>query len=498
MPLAAHHELAPLQARAALATGWPTLHLDAATESAALAAHDTLVGVVGPVPQADLLEPSDDEAPWRLRVDLPWLAPETWDALQRALPTAVLAPGRSAGAQEAHDQLALLEEEIAGAVAPVDALRGGLCLPELCEEDPDPPAAQVATALVAAAQAVSPGLVRHPSEAVSFVRHRHTGRRGWRLTLPDAVLEGLAGDALAALRRDVVEAVWGVVRARRDADVALAPDLLWDPRLGFSVIAWRAGPPGPALPGDGVIGRGPRHLPGAVSTRIHALEVQVVPREPTDHDALGLDLSERLGPPLVGGPSRWVPASVDGRMRPVFVPTWRAPATEAAALEAALVPLADHPGVADLRVVPVDPLGLEEVHPFLDPCWRPGPLRTAVRWRDGLADRDRIVAAIPRDRAPADAPLEQALAGVLARSPAAGVVPRAVVDDVDRPGHHLRLPSGWLHAPALLAWVLDALLAADLPGVDPVLDLALPASGPEIALWHDVTDARPPTWVSCG
>lgn len=508
------HPLAPLQARAALASGWPVLWLDAPNEAAAEGALLIVEQQVGPCPQAELHEAWDEGEPWTLRIEVPGLLERTWEDLHAALPDAVLAVGQLPGAREARDTQAVVDEVIPAAlpaVAVVDAVGGGLCSLDLATEAPEPSGAAVASELVAAVHAVDPSLVRHPAESVAFVRHRPTGRRGWRLLVPDDVLQGMDGDALLALRRDIVDAVAGVVLRRQDSDVPLAPDLSWDPRFGFSVVVWRVGENGPALPGDSVVEPGlspPLDVLRALQLRLHHrvqhFELQVVPADPARHDELALALADRATPGMEGGISRWLPARMDGRVVPALALTWRVDPSDLVDAEPWLQAARDHEGVLAVRVVPGVPVGLEDAGPYLDPAWRLTPHGWIVRWRDGVRERDRSIACVPRDADAIDSLIVQSVERAL-RSVPGGVAPpgsgppvRTVRDDTERKGVQLRLAPSLLEHPTLLGWALDALGREDLPEVSAVIDLALPETGPEILLWRIRPEAAAPTWVSIG
>jgi len=579
------HPLADLQARAALATGWPTLHLDAPAEPALLRALAALEASLGPLPQAELIEAAHPGEPARLRIDLPGLTAASWAAIREVLRdlrlNAALAPADPPGTREAKDQLALVPDTIEpepknkppiantptlapphSATAagpdrghapprpltspPIDpdpaqtatdaaavpdgpgpparaALQAterpaappahipailwaspegdGLWLPDLVEEDPDPPGASLASELVAAVGAIAPELRLAPHRLVAFVRHRPTGRRGIRVAIPASLLDPLPGSALAALRRALVGAVAEVVARRAASTEALAPDLTWDPRFGFALTVWRIGPAGPALPADAPLIAAIEPPTGALAAaiagqygRVGAFEVQVLPGPPAAHDAVALAVAEALhGLPLAGGPSRWLAAPA-----PTFCPTWNFEPSDLGAVLPTLATLADRSDVGRVRVVPVDPIGLEHRAPFVDPAWRFLAGRWFVRWRDGGLDRDALPLARDRDRDSADHRDLAALTSALQRVPGltAENAPRPVVDGADRPGLAIRLPADtpdWA-----LAWALGAIATAASEDLSTVADLALPPGGPTVLLWRGGTEDRAPLWGYTG
>ena len=485
------------------------IRLEALNEAPCHDALQKLEALLGPLPQAELLEPWEPGDPVVLRVDLPGLGPA--DAARLRDAGFDILPGLPPGARTARDQDAVVEDEIAGggrtATLWSDAIEGGLCLPDFGTEDPDPAGGAVASELIAGLRAVSAELVPDVASAVDFVRHRTTGRQALRLTVPQQALAGLEGEALLTLRRDVIAAVAEVVD-RRPAE--LHSELGWDPRLGFSVIVWRRGSPGPALPGDSVVERGLSPAPEALRAldlagRVHAVEVQVVPSSPAMHHPVIEALLPLLeGSTLQGAEPRWVYARGVG---PAFCPTWRAPAESLADLSTLLPDLLVD-GVHAIRVVPVQPVGLEDVEPFLDPAWRWLGARWVARWRDGVRDRDRLVAWVPRDPDPADHALIESIATVLGRGAEALLEPdaqgrlvRPIVDDTGRPGLALHGPPELATDPMRLSFLLGLLGSVPLPICSDLLDLALPVDGVVLHLWRRSeasAEGRTPAWVSVG
>lgn len=501
--LPADHDLADLQARAALATGWPTLHLAAPDAQAAL---DRIEALVGPCPQAELLESWTGEDPPALRIALPGLTPAQWAGLERDLAPwrPVLAPTPSPGALEAQDQLALIPDVLPADPLPAtlwaDAEGGGLRTLDLAEEEPDPAGAALASELVAAVQAVSPELAPDVGDAIAFVRHRSSGRRGLRVHIAAEHVQSLSGDALTALRTDLVAAVGRVIVRRAPSEHALAPDIGWDPRFGLSLLVWRITEPGEALPADAALTPG-LHPPlrALRSLRLHgrvtALEVQVLPAPRSDHDAVSLALAEHAeGLPVRGGPSRWL-RDPD----PVLCPTWRVEPGDLDDCLDWIAALPDRDDVAAVRVVPVDPRGLEERDPFLEPAWTWLGDRFVVRWRDGAQDRDARVLTRERPVHDSDRAALNALRAALARVPgldAERCAPQPVRDAGGRHGLVIALQadlSGWA-----LGWALGAVASVPCPELGSVVDLILPAHGPEIALWFAPPEDIAPLWGCTG
>ena len=188
--LTADHPLAGLQAEAAVASGWPTLHLFTEDEAGMVAALDRVRGALGPLPQADLIEPWEPVGePWELRIDLPGFSPEHWAEISAALPEAVLVPGLRPGVRAAEDRGERLVDEIEGGglVAELfyDAVRGGVLTPDLARpsgaEDLRPLEEELAEVL----RSVQPDLrfvSDRGADTVQPVVHRSTGRFGVAFT----------------------------------------------------------------------------------------------------------------------------------------------------------------------------------------------------------------------------------------------------------------------------------------------------------------------------
>ncbi len=423
------HPLYDLQAQAAIASGWPTLHVFGDAEAAVLAARAIAVEALGPLPQSDIIEPWDPDDPqdrWELRIDLPDLSREHWDLLREGLAThrlTALVPGVTPGVRACEDRGFRFSERLTaqGLTAHMWLESDGVWSPDLARaEGADAELEELEQELASAVREVSPELVfrsdRGP-DTVSAVVHRSTGRFGVRMYFPEDEPD---------LRQPILDAVAGVVAARSEHQVRLAPDLLWDtPMGGFEVGLWFVAPSVPALPRDC-----PAVGSSSEGEMADGVEVQVIPVTPAEHDDVVVAmeaLAQEAKLPLTGALPRWV--RKDGWK---FCPVWTAPA--AAGLEAGQQ-------LADVRIVPGSPVGFGEAWLTSDIAWYPADFRCFVRIRDGLSDRDRRVEVTDRPRIPRDAEIEVQAFAALAVSDAAGLVPlgpgspaRAVVDGADRPG----------------------------------------------------------------
>ncbi len=456
--LSADHPLADLQAQAALASGWPTLHVFRPSEARLLRARHVVEDLLGPLPQADVIEPwdvSDPDEPWELRIDLPGLHPAVWDAVRATLgeldgASPVLVPGLRDGARDARDQGWLQDEIVAAggleARMPLGA-DGERVMPDLQVGQADDAVCALEHEVAAALQArgvTAPFASDRGPDTLTPVVHRDTGRFGVQARFSPDALEALDGDALRALREGVVAAFADCVRARADQPVRLAPDLTWETRWGLAVTAWLIGPAAPGLPGDAPIGVGVSPFAGVVDRWttllpgwVEDVEVQVLPETAGLHDAvvdavMGAAAERDL--PLLGGRPRWLlRLGVDGT-EPVFAPTWRVAAGRP--VGDVVDALAGLPGVDAVRLVPGEPAGLGEAWQQSRPAWQIGGARWFQRIRDGLSDRDRLPHVSERARAPRDEEVEHALAHLMKRGGGAAPVarPRAIVDDAGRQG----------------------------------------------------------------
>ncbi|MCA9491033.1 MAG: hypothetical protein KC621_13985 [Myxococcales bacterium] len=383
-----------LRALAALRSGLPTIVASAHGEQDARAVRDRLEDVVGPLPQAWLEEPFDDEPAWLLRCVLPGLGGATWAHLHQRLRVdgvpCHLEHTDPPGVVEALER-GWLEAEVLHA----GGLRARRWLVGESDRRPDlvrplvdePWLGALGHAVAQAVRAVHPALVptseRGP-DTVAPIVHRPSGRSGVELYLPaepaDPLPDRLA--LLAALEPVVVE-------------LGLCPDLDWDATLGaLTFRLWLAVPPGAPLPGDDPVETEAVWDPADLVDHADHVEIQVLPVRPADHDRVvdgAAALAEQAG--LGGGPSRWL-RTRDGLR---FAPVWLADHVPADHVLDALRTL---PGAGAVRVVPGAPHGLQDAWPAIDPVWRSVDGVCYARWPDAVPDRDRLERVVDR---PADA-----------------------------------------------------------------------------------------------
>jgi len=446
------------------------------------------VEILGPLPQADIIEPWDPADPddrWELRVDLPALSESDWAAIRAALeayPAAALVVGVSPGVRACEDRGYRYPERlfVGGLEADQWLSPEGVCGLELARATGEDEALRILEAeLAEAVRSVAPEVVfrsdRGPDTA-STVVHRSTGRFGIRLHFD--IDE-------PSLRVPLLEAIAGVVKARATHPVRLAPDLRWDtPLLGFEVGLWFVAPAVPALP------RGRSVVASTWRGRLtEGVEVQVIPRDPAAHEALAqavAALAESEGLPLVGALPRWVYA--EGWC---FAAVWTAPSADGLeALEAL---------DATVRIVPGEPIGLGEGWLTSDVFWVPASHRCFVRIRDGLSDRDRLVEVSDRPRLPRDAEVELLVFGALAAREVEGLIPlgpgspaRAVIDGSGRPGLELAFDRRSFGEAALV----DILEALGEVQTEDLLSWALWAYRTDrtrVQLWYDGACGDPAT-----
>lgn len=473
-------DLAGLSEAAALASGWPVLELEAASEADLDATLAALQEILGPLPQADIVEPWDDDEPYQVFVDLPGLSPEDWARVQDGVPAARLVPGSRPHEREAADLeqrgIERLDGDVSATMA-FDLLEGGVLGPDLTRRPAAVDAEIVAleAELTEAIREVDPALGflsdRGP-DTITPVLWRSTGRFGFELAFP-----GVTPDP--ERRAELLAALGRVVAARADHPVLrLAPDLKFDVRAGLSFVLFAIGPAAPGLPGDGPW----RSWIPVDEGLLASAEVEVlVPAD--EHDAAVLavtDLARENG--WIAGRSRWV--RVDGVWR--FVPVWHAP----------LVPaeLPDHG-----RFVPGVALGLEDRWTVLQPYHHVGSTRTITRLRDGRSDRDWLRRVAGEKVGDLHRPLMDALERTKPLFPGLaetlGAI-RGVRDITGRLGAEIRLNHRAEREKSFRV-ALDAIGGVDVPGWASVAWVGFRSDGPVVQLWrveagdHDV----PPEWA---
>ncbi len=471
--------LSVLTTRAALASGWPRLWVMAPDEAEMLEARRIVEAILGPVPQADELEPWESGEAWLLRVDLPGVDEDDLARVVAQLGAAArLEPADPPGITEALDRGVLLADEIGDDVVArmlVDPAEGPVRIDLLRAATPDPELLELEAELVAALVEQDPALAprsdRGPDTLAPVVA-RSTGRIGVELDVEDR-------------RDEALRAVAHVVRARaRRGGLQLQPVGAWDTRLGrLQLVLWLVAPPAAALPGDGRVRSGPpplswldtlrRDAPGMVED----LEVQVVPASAGDHDAVAREVgavASRAG--WLGGRPRWLTTALG----PAFAPVWRARPDQLVHVSSA----AAVPRVYGVRVVPGEPLGLAEGWPVIDPAWRLVGDRCFARLRDARLGRDRLERVDERDADERD-------------HVAAAEIPqdvRPIVDRRGRRGLEVELGAGALREEGL-APALEAAGAVGHPDVSGIGTLGFLARGARLRLWYrDPVSPGPRVW----
>ncbi len=467
-----------LRASCALRIGPPCLVASARTEEELLRAAGALEEVLGPLPQAWLLEP-EGEGEWRLRADVPTLDALGWSAARErlgdlGLPLA-LELADPPGLVEALDRGWLVADVVeAGGLRarwlrdPEDRRRPDLHRPSRVEPWLRPLGAALTAAVRTVRADLAPASDQGP-DTVAPVVHRPSGRAGVELSLPAAC------DPVPD-RRAILAALAPVVGA-----LGLCPDLDWEAPLGGLVLRlWLAVPPGPGLPGDETVHPGPAAVPpwleDLAAWSDHA-ELQVLPRRPGGHDEVAAavaPLAERLD--FGGGPSRWV-RTPGG---PLFCPGWRLTSPDAAGLDE----VAGLPGVAGIRLVPGPPFGLQDAWPAIDPAWRTSAGVVFCRWPDAVHDRDRLEEVRDRPADPRDHEVADATALEL----------RPIVDTAGRHGLEVAGPPSTL-AEAGLRDLLDALAALRHPGLGGIGGFGFGRAGVVARRWwRDPPPERAPTF----
>ena len=479
------HPLAGLQSRSALFARWPTLCVEVDSPQAATDAQRAAAQILGPLPQAELLE--DDDGSGTLRIPLPELDATTWATLDAALRDAghagTLVPLADPGAQLARDlgDVDAQPHSAGGLTATVYQRHDapGAAPLDLAPVPMPAGSAPLALDLVHALVEADPTFALTCDDDVQAVVHRPTGRLGLRVGIPLPALEEVSPEpeALAALYDRAIGAVAKVVTRHQHRRPALAPDLVVDPRWGLSILAWLVRPSAAPLPRDPEVGAGLTHC-GALheDPLVQGMEIQVVPG-PSGHDAV-VDAMVALGEaglPIRGAEPRWL--QHHGQRR--FTPTWRCNPEDADAIGPALSDL----DAAAVRIVPGPIAPLAETWYRIDPAWIVVDGLVVLRARDGAADKDWLppVQSRPAERADHHAQAD------LTAAMGAGWVLRPVL--ADRPALRLDLPLGSL-APAILhTAIADIAGALASTHVGPLAMLAWTRTGATLHLWcADGTD----------
>lgn len=488
-------------AEAAIATGWPTLHVHAPDEATLDRALEIVVVVVGPAPQADTIEPSDDGDRWELRVDLPDLDRPTWERLREALDPfdAELRPGVTPGVREAIDLGVLLPEHVIGgglvAEMWVDAEEGGV---RRCERVRTRAAADdvdltaLAMDLLDAVRDVDPAIALQSDRGTDTVQpfvHPTSGRYGVEAFLSGTGWEDRPGDEVFRLREQVIAAIGRVVRDRAGAQLRIAPDLGWEAGFGMSVLLWLIGPATSGWPGDGDANDfGPPIDPTAphLATFAEHVEFQVITPAPHEEIAAAVEAIARTSAvPIAGGRPRWLRHAGARACAPV----WTAPVVSG--IDRFAADLRALSEVHAVRAVPAAPYGFGD-WAWSDPSWRAGTARWLLRVRDGRRDRDAFPRALPRDRTSRDELLDELLTTELsfARAPDCGV-PTPVVDGAGREGLEIALP-GWREAD--VAAILTAVGSVVVDDLAPFGTWGWRRGEGVAQLWWTHDPSHPPAW----
>lgn len=500
------HPLAPLQAEDALASGWPELLVEAPDEALLDRARAAVESVLGPCPQIEVIEPwdsQDAEEPWELRCRLPELTVEDWRRLDSSLAAIELGavlrraglPGVSAAIELGHRESDPIEAGGIVAALWFDADDGGVVAPELARVTPDAAHAALEVSLVDVVRKINPGFHFYSdagTDTAEPVVDVATGRRGLSFVFSSDQVDALPGDDLHALREGLVGGFAELITSlSRGSGARLAPDLLWDTRLGLGFVLWWVGPPASHLPSDDAIPDGV--FPDADTLErlarqpaAEAIEVHVVPRATAAHEAVVeavVAAATAAGWPLTGAAPRWV-RRASGEA--VFTPVWLVPA--AAPLAELGRALAALPGVVAVRFVPGEPVDAGDTWSQADPGWWWRHGRCVRRVRDGLWEEDRLPGLRERPRSEADARLENALGSATLTGGA------WVTRDDGHLGRPVRTADG---ADALVCalspsprepvvWraLVDVLARLRAPGLGPVIDVATGRGATRVLLRH--------------
>lgn len=421
----------PEQVAAALVSPWPTWLVEAPTEQELL----ERVTSCGPVPQAVLFEPWDDE-PWTARILFPPL-----DRAADLLRSGRLEPGESPGFTEWSDRDRISED-----VLSVDGMRASLLSDTTRGE------------------VLLPRMRHHEADALTATFRSHIGSDdAWatRVTQlptgrPGVHFEAAVRDADTLAERTAV--LQAVADTLEGADPAFARDARWWFELGrIHVVAWRILPATPSFP----------TAPWTTASvnlerwRGHG-ELQVLLPD-ADHEPSALAISDTLAETrLSGSRPRWI----EGR----FVACWTGPADTS-------VPALDPPH----RWVPGVAPGLEDDAPGLDTAVWVAGFRAFLQSTCGLRGRDLLPRCQARDGDSIDKAIAHRLSALGALEPV----------DAGFFGLRLRLP-----ALDTDAWEAVLLALGHLPvdAIGPVVYVRMDEKHFTLLLERTDRDAEPSTW----
>ncbi len=459
---------------AAVASGWPRLQVLRPDEATVLADQALLEAALGPLPQADVVEPGSPLDPdWELDVVLPGLSLDDAARLDADLGDASrswsVAPS-PATLRATHRGVLLGEHIVAGGLVATctSSALDGLLTADLARTAPLPEAlAPLVAPLFERLTAIDPRVgPERAEELLTAAVHRPSGRPGLEVWIPSTAFDRLDGDQVLARRHAIVEAIAAGVS---DGPVPLDPHVQWWPRLGGMAL-WvpLVSPPAPPLHREPPLvdscTPGPHALAALLHSEgfVHDVELQLVKPDPEAALAALLDAG---GEEAIALEPTWV-STIDG---PMFLPAWSLPC------EPDVVGILGRLRVP-WRVVPGVPVGLDDVAPWHDRHAHWGDRRVAVRCRDATADVDREPVTRPRELTAADTALIPVLLNVLGpRAALAG--PEAVQPVVGSDGRHgVRIDAGPAAVPHAMA-LLDALTDLEHPSLACWVDVAFPRRG---------------------
>ena len=390
--------IAGLWAQAAFVSGWPTLRWHCPDEATVQHRLTVLVGRLGPLPQADVIEPYSGED-WELRVTMPELEPEQWVQLSAGsdFDGLELVPGYPTGARFALDCLVLDVEEGPGLARRSfrgdDEYRRVL----LRGREPDAESRALEQELVDAYRRVNPALYMESDrgmDTAELVVEPCSGRFGLRLCFPHAALAIF--EDMAGAREALFQRIESVIRSRASNErVRLWPRIDWSSAAGIEICLWMIAAHRPVFPGELPQAAG-RTFPLQLGRAERVLELRIVPATLAEHIPLAIAAAELIdasGFALSGGWPRWV-LGRDGNHR--FGLTWRFSPNDIEHGRAVLTWAERRRDVYECRLLPGPAHELDADWQQLDPIWYAGNQRAFVVSRDYCTGRDRAVPLRPR------------------------------------------------------------------------------------------------------